>query len=131
MSTERSLNVLKKMQPASGGFLEAVPLTSFVCMGLITDRRADHEVVHKGIRFIADSFRTDTDDDKLGAWPIDTNLATWTTTLSINALLESGEFNQFWRSDQWEPCIDWLLKCQYKDVHPFTERRQEVGDGVI
>ncbi len=120
MSTERSLNVLKKMQPASGGFLEAVPLTSFVCMGLIHDRRADHEVVHKGIRFIADSFRTDTDDDKLGAWPIDTNLATWTTTLSINALLESGEFNQFWRSDQWEPCINWLLKCQYKDVHPFT-----------
>src|SRR5690606_3991872 len=33
-SVERSLKVLQKMQPASGGYLEATPLTSFVVMSL-------------------------------------------------------------------------------------------------
>ena len=44
----RSLKVLEKMQPSSGGFLEAVPLTSFVSMGLIKTGKADHPVVQQG-----------------------------------------------------------------------------------
>ena len=36
LSIKRSLAVLDKMQPASGGYLEAVPLTSFVAMALVT-----------------------------------------------------------------------------------------------
>ncbi|HEX4793363.1 MAG TPA: prenyltransferase/squalene oxidase repeat-containing protein [Humisphaera sp.] len=76
----RTLNLLKRIQPQSGGFLEATPLTSFVVMSLIGAGEIDHPVVHKGIEFLLNSARAD------GSWPIDTNLATWVTTLSINAL---------------------------------------------
>ncbi len=76
----RSLRVLEQMQPASGGFLEAVPLTSFVTMSLASTGRTTHRVTQRGLTFIRDSLRED------GSWPIDTNLATWTTSLSINAL---------------------------------------------
>ena len=103
------------MQPQSGGYLEAIPLTSFVCMALIKCGRADHAVVQNGIRFLLDSFRSTSDGT--GTWPIDTNLATWVTTLSVNALCSDTSFQP---EDDWEECLDWLLDCQYKTVHPFT-----------
>ena len=40
-------------------------------------------VVEAGVRFLVESMRDD------GSWPIDTNLATWVTTLSIGALAEA------------------------------------------
>jgi squalene-hopene/tetraprenyl-beta-curcumene cyclase len=79
-SIERSLKVLQQMQPASGGYLEAVPLTSFVVMSLASMNRADHPVAQAGVQFLINSVRPD------GSWPIDTNLATWVTSLAINAL---------------------------------------------
>ena len=79
-AVEPSLRVLRNMQPASGGYLEAAPLTSFVVMSLAATGRADHAVAQQGVKFLLDSVRPD------GSWPIDTNLATWTTTLAINAL---------------------------------------------
>ena len=69
------------MQPASGGYLEAVPLTSFVLMSLAANGRADHPVSEQAVAFLEQSVRSD------GSWPIDTNLATWNTTLAINALV--------------------------------------------
>jgi squalene-hopene/tetraprenyl-beta-curcumene cyclase len=49
-----------------------------------------------------------------GSWPIDTNLATWVTTLALNALAGAGE-------DISEHAdLDWLLKCQHNERHPFT-----------
>lgn len=66
-----SLRVLKSIQPSNGGFLEATPLTAFVCMSLAGAGYADHEVIKKGISFLETSVRED------GSWPIDTNLATW------------------------------------------------------
>ena len=39
---EPSLRVLRTMQPDSGGYLEAAPLTSFVVMSLAATGRADH-----------------------------------------------------------------------------------------
>ncbi len=103
-----TMEVLERMQPLSGGYLEAVPLTSFVVMSLASTGRANHPVAQKGLEFIIDSVRAD------GSWPIDTNLATWNTTLSINALARSGE-------DVAELCnVDWLLACQNQDVHPYT-----------
>ena len=68
------------MQPESGGYLEAVPLTSFVTMSLAASGRFDHPVTRQGLQFIRDSVRHD------GSWPIDTNLATWLTSLSLQAL---------------------------------------------
>jgi len=116
-----SLRVLENMLPASGGFLEAVPLTSFVSMALIKTDRATHAVAQKGIQFLLNSFRSE--GDKLGSWPIDTNLATWNTTLAINALAnhpESFTHEGTINSQQWDTCIDWVLSCQNQETHPFT-----------
>ena len=94
---EKSLRVLERMQPASGGFLEATPLTSFVVMSLAAIGHADHPVVRRGVEFLVASARED------GSWPIDTNLATWNTTLSINALAEGyRDGNSF---DRYTRCV--------------------------
>jgi len=104
----RSLKTLERMQPASGGFLEAVPLTSFVVMSLAATGRADHAVVRAGVKFLLGSVRDD------GSWPIDVNLATWTTTLATNALAAAtGKVGAL-------GCLDWLLQCQHQRKHPFT-----------
>src|SRR5207247_4547137 len=80
LSRRKTLRVLVTLQPPNGGFLEATPLTSFVTMSLASMGLASHVVAQKGAQFLAASARAD------GSWPIDTNLATWTTTLAINAL---------------------------------------------
>ncbi|HEY3969685.1 MAG TPA: prenyltransferase/squalene oxidase repeat-containing protein [Planctomycetaceae bacterium] len=108
LAIEKSLAVLEKIQPASGGFLEAAPLTSFVTMSLAGMGRADHPVVRRGVDFLMRSVRSD------GSWPIDTNLATWVTTLSINALGEDLPV------DDVPGLRDWLLGQQYRDVHRYT-----------
>lgn len=104
-----SLTVLKNMQPASGGYLEAIPLTSFVVMSLIGAGQGGHDVVRSGIRFLVDTMRDD------GSWPIDTNLATWNTTLAINALCQASDDTSIDPS-----CRSWLESCQHTERHPFT-----------
>jgi len=108
LAVRRSLEILERMQPSSGGFLEATPLTSFVVMSLAGIGRGGYGVVRRGVEFLARSVRDD------GSWPIDTNLAAWVTTLSINALAASGE-----NVAELE-CLDWLLSCQHREVHPLT-----------
>lgn len=108
LAVDKSLAVLRHKQPASGGFLEATPLTSFVVMNLAGIGRTEHPVVERGVEFLVASARED------GSWPIDTNLATWTTTLAINALAAGAE------DVGWLGCLDWLLDCQHQEVHPFT-----------
>ena len=124
-SIGRSLNVLEKMQPSSGGFLEAVPLTSFVAMGLIKTGKVDHPVVQQGMQFLIDSFceEPSADQEALGSWPIDTNLATWSTTLSINAVAnDASGLKEIVQQEpqRWADCVDWILSCQNQTVHPFT-----------
>ncbi|MGZ0174198.1 MAG: hypothetical protein ACKVHE_32230, partial [Planctomycetales bacterium] len=105
---KKSLKVLDRIQPPNGGFLEAAPLTSFVTMSLAGKGLADHPVVKRAVGFLCESVRPD------GSWPIDTNLATWTTTLSINALQDHIP-------EELRPGLSkWLLDQQYKEVHPFT-----------
>jgi squalene-hopene/tetraprenyl-beta-curcumene cyclase len=95
--------MLLALQPSSGGYLEATPLTSFVTMALATAGEKHHPCVPAACAFLLRSMRAD------GSWPIDTNLATWGTTLAVKAL---GEI---------EPATaDWLLGQQYRTVHPFT-----------
>lgn len=112
----RSRRVLRKMQPESGGFLEAIPLTSFVTMGLLSCRAYDDPVVAQGVQFIRASLRPD------GSWPIDTNLATWTTNLSVLALLQGERAGEQTRIEDWatRELIEWILGCQHLGVHPFT-----------
>ena len=108
LTAKKTLDLIESLQPPSGGFLEAAPLTSFVVMSLAGMGQAHHPVVRKGVEFLLASVRPD------GSWPIDTNLATWNTTLAINALASSGE-------DLRElGCLDWLLACQHRQPHPFT-----------
>ena len=111
----RTLNVLRRIQPTSGGYLEATPLTSFVTMALASIRRqrsaSEQQVIDEGVRFIVNSVRPD------GSWPIDTNLATWVTTLSVNALASAGDLKSL---DTREQILAWLLKQQYTERHPYT-----------
>jgi squalene-hopene/tetraprenyl-beta-curcumene cyclase len=108
-TVDRSLAVLEQMQPESGGFLEAIPLTSFVVMSLASTGRFDHPVCQRGVRFLLDTVRAD------GSWPIDANLATWNTTLAIGALGDDAIGD-----DNADALVDWLLKCQMIEEHPFT-----------
>ncbi len=105
-----TLRVARDMQPYSGGFLEAVPLTGFVVMSLIDAGSIDDPVVTHGVRFLRASARAD------GSWPIDTNLATWVTTLSVDALDATGRLSP----DDGRRILDWLLEQQSSDEHPFT-----------
>ena len=113
LARNRSLSVLSRMQPDNGGFLEAAPLTAFVTMSLAASGQKNHEVARKGVEFLVSSVRED------GSWPIDTNLATWVTTLSINALAAGGIEQSLPEPDR-EQMRQWLLGCQHMKVHPYT-----------
>ncbi|QDT09704.1 prenyltransferase/squalene oxidase repeat-containing protein [Planctomycetes bacterium K23_9] len=110
-SVGRTMNKLVEIQPASGGYLEATPLTAFVVMSLAATGRADHQVSQKGSRFLENSIRDD------GSWPIDTNLATWVTSLSVGALACDPDDDGNWCNNQ---LVDWHLSCQLQERHPFT-----------
>ena len=111
----RSLKVLRRIQPTMGGYLEATPLTSFVTMALASIHRPrsemEQQVLDEAVRFLVNSVRPD------GSWPIDTNLATWVTTLSVNTLAAAGDLDSL---DSKEAILDWLLKQQYQERHPYT-----------
>jgi len=106
----RTLRLLLQMQPDSGGYLEATPLTSFVVMSLAGMGEASNAVADAGVRFLTASMRED------GGWPIDTNLSTWVTTLSIDALGRAGALPV----EQIGAMREWLLKQQSAREHPFT-----------
>ncbi len=116
----RSLDLLAPMQPASGGFLEAVPLTSFVVMSMASFGRTDHAVVRRGVEFLLASARAD------GSWPVDTNLATWLTSLAARSLVDcevdgaSNDTATDWDDQHRLACLDWLLACQHTRPHPIT-----------
>ena len=114
LARRRTLDVLDRIQPRNGGFLEAVPLTSFVTMSLAASRQADHPVARRGLSFLRQSVRED------GSWPIDTNLATWVTTLSVNALARTGDLERSLGDDERATVLGWLLAQQYREVHPYT-----------
>ncbi len=110
----KTLDTLERIQPSSGGFLEAVPLTSFVVLSLAAAGGREHPVVEKGIDFLTRSMRPD------GSWPIDTNLATWVTTLSINALSGSRDFDLLLDRPERRKTEEWLLAQQQRTIHPYT-----------
>jgi squalene-hopene/tetraprenyl-beta-curcumene cyclase len=113
LSRKLSLEVLARIQPSSGGYLEAIPLTSFVVMSLavIEPYQTADRVIARGVQFITNSVRPD------GSWPIDTNLSIWVTTLSVNALAAAGDLESLDRRDE---LLAWLLDQQTKEVHLYT-----------
>lgn len=105
-----SLRVLTRMQPTSGGYLEAVPLTSFVLMSLASIGLGASRVAIEARKFLVDSVLQD------GSWPIDTNLATFATSLASVPFYDAEKR----AGVQWDRTVDWLLSCQHKKQHPFT-----------
>jgi squalene-hopene/tetraprenyl-beta-curcumene cyclase len=125
----RTLDKLTRLQPPNGGFLEAAPLTSFVTMSLAAIGLGDHVVAQRGVAFLAASVRPD------GSWPIDTNLATWVTTLAVNAVSPesdgSGPREPGASVDAADPgsglpsgdrhvIRSWLVGQQFSKIHPYT-----------
>jgi len=112
--TQRStLELLRKIQPENGGFLEAAPLTGFVVMSL-TDEDQAGDIVSRGVDFLQASVRRD------GSWPIDTNLATWVTTLSVNALAADPDFKKNLSAVERTAVQRRLLSQQHYREHPYT-----------
>ena len=109
-SVRPTLRKLRAIQPATGGYIEAVPLTSFVVMSLAAAGRADHPVVTNGAAFLARLARAD------GSWPIDSNLSVWLTTLSVNALAAGPDPV----GDELAATLEWIAAQQHDRVHPFT-----------
>ena len=108
ITREPTLQVLSEIQPSNGGFLEATPLTSFVTMSLAAAGMVHHPVTLKGIDFLTRSVHDD------GSWPIDTNLSTWLTTLSINAMPAQLDL------EARRGLRAWLLGQQFRLPHSYT-----------
>lgn len=110
----RTLRVLEAIQPENGGYLEAVPLTSFVVMSLVVTNQFKHPVVSRCVSFLIGSARKD------GSWPIDTNLATWLTTLSVGSLSTSKRLTQLLTGQDHQNLRHWLMQQQLNRQHPYT-----------
>ena len=114
LTRNRTLRLLTSIQPCNGGFLEATPLTSFVTMSLAAMGRADHVVARRGAEFLHHAVRAD------GSWPIDSNLATWVTTLAIGALAPQLSRSS---AEARARILQWLLVQQHRVPHPYTRAR--------
>ncbi|MDP6544783.1 MAG: prenyltransferase/squalene oxidase repeat-containing protein [Phycisphaerae bacterium] len=110
ISRHRTLKKLRAIQPLGGGFLEAAPITSFVAMSLASAGLIDHPVTTGCIGFLKATVRPD------GSWPIDTNLSTWVTTLSVNALSEGEPLG----GEDAHTIADWLIDQHHTEPHPYT-----------
>jgi len=111
-SIQPALRKLEKIVPESGGFLEAIPLTAFVDMCLISSGNGNNPVVSKGLGFIRNQHRAD------GSWPIDTDLSSWVTTLSIKAI--GPDLPNVFDEPGLNKLKNHLHQIQYKEVHPFN-----------
>lgn len=103
---KKAMRVLAAMQPADGGFLEAAPLTAFVSMCLAEGGYREDEVTQHCAQFLIDTVRKD------GAWPIDTNLSGWVTSLAGKVMHGDEDLNR--------RLADIIKRNATKDIHPFT-----------
>lgn len=110
-----ALKKLESLAPESGGFLEAIPLTGFVAMCLIRSGYRENKTVNEGLAFLRRLQREN------GGWPIDTDLSTWVTTLSVKAL--GPQIRQVLIENEISRLRNHLLSLQYKTVHPFNEAK--------
>ena len=104
----KALRVLTTLQPEDGGFLEAAPLTAFVSMCMAEAGLKEHPVTHRCAQFLHQTQRED------GAWPIDTNLAGWVTSLSCRAL------GDMLSKADCKALSDTIRQNATKQRHPFT-----------
>ncbi len=115
-SIKKALSRLEEMLPESGGYLEAIPLTAFVNLCLNFSKANSPVVIEKGIMFLENQQRAN------GSWPIDTDLSTWVTTLSIKAIGRNN-LNSRLNIDEIDILQKHLLSLQYSGIHPFNKAR--------
>jgi hypothetical protein len=111
-SIVRAMKILYRMLPESGGYLEAIPLTAFVSLSLIAAGYRNSDIVSKGIQFLLKTQRED------GSWPIDVDLSTWVTTLSVKAY--RSNIGNFITPENQKKITGHLKKIQNTSVHPFN-----------
>ena len=104
--TAASLRKLTRVQPTSGGFLEAAPLSGFVTICLAATGRATHPVAQQAVRFLNDTVRDD------GSWAIDTTLNGWVTSLAGAVGTDDADAHALLR---------WTLDRQARQTHPYTQ----------
>jgi len=83
-------------------------------MALSVSGQGSHPAVAKAVDFLRASVKED------GSWPIDTDLSTWVTTLSVKSLgRHVTDMDHVSRRD-FKKINRWLLSQQYQQVHPYT-----------
>jgi squalene-hopene/tetraprenyl-beta-curcumene cyclase len=113
--TDRALEAILKMQPESGGYLEAIPITAFCLIGLKSASRADHPVAKNARRFLIDTQRED------GSWPVEVNLSVWNTTRAIDALAAGGLLETALSETERATTRDWILAQQTKSRSVYSD----------
>src|SRR5579862_4717556 len=113
--TDRALDAILKMQPESGGYLEAIPITAFCLIGLKSAGRADHPVAKNARRFLIDTQRED------GSWPVEVNLSVWNTTRAIDALAAGGLLETALSESERATTRDWILAQQTKTRSVYSD----------
>lgn len=103
------LRRLGQLQPCHGGYLDAAPLTAFVALGLTTAGFGDSPVADRCRGFLRDGQRAN------GAWPIDTDLSLWVTSLATRALTAAPDC-----SFDSAAVMTHLRATQQRARHPFT-----------
>jgi squalene-hopene/tetraprenyl-beta-curcumene cyclase len=103
---------LGDIQPGSGGFLEAAPLSGFVATALAVTGRGDHPVTRKAVDFLVQTARPD------GSWPIDTDLSIWLTSQAAAALCRLSP-SPLGDPDRAE-LLAALLGSQHRKPHSYT-----------
>jgi squalene-hopene/tetraprenyl-beta-curcumene cyclase len=96
------------IQPVHGGYLDAAPLTAFTAMSMLSVY-PDDPAGRLALQFLRQSIRP------YGSVPIDTDLAIWATSGTINALATAGL-----PIENADELAAWYIKNQYKIIHPFT-----------
>lgn len=112
-ATRPALRKLFNLVPESGGFLEAAPLTGFVTFCLGKSGFKGNGVVKKGLSFLRNTMRKD------GSWPIDTNLSSWLTSLSVNSLIQADALS----ADDRKRSAGYLKSVQSKEFDLFTNAK--------
>lgn len=112
VSIPKAMKILHRMLPESGGYLEAIPLTAFVALSLINAGYAETEVVKKGMAFLKNSQRED------GGWPIDIDLSTWVTSLSVKAY--RSHLEDFIHTGKLDKIAGHFKLIQNNKIHPFN-----------
>ena len=109
-----ALSVVRAMQPESGGYLEAIPLTAFCWIGLQAANRTHDSIAANARKFLEATQRED------GSWPVEVNLSVWNTTRAVDALQAGGLLETALNEQERAATREWLLKQQVKTKSVYS-----------